>query len=45
MLATQRDKLVQEMKDALDGSSNGHREQLIAEGRLLLLAAQALAAF
>ncbi len=45
VLATQRDKLVQEMKDALDGSSNGHREQLIAEGRLLLLAAQALAAF
>ena len=44
VLATQRDTLVQQMKDVLDGGSNGHREQLIAEGRLLLLAAKVLAA-
>jgi len=44
VLATQRDALVRQMKDVLDGGSNGHREQLTAEGRLLLLAAKALAA-
>jgi hypothetical protein len=43
-LATQRDTLAQQMKGLLEGGSNGHREQLIAEGRLLLLAARALAA-
>ena len=31
------------MKDVLDGSSNGHREQLVQEGWILLAVAQALA--
>ena len=42
-LTFQRDQIVQEMKDLLDGSANGHREHLIREGRELLEAAQALA--
>jgi hypothetical protein len=42
-LTLQRDALVQQMKDVLDGSANGHREQLVREGRNLLEAAQALA--
>jgi hypothetical protein len=42
-LTSQRDALVQQMKDVLDGSANGHREQLVREGRNLLEAAQALA--
>jgi len=42
-LASQRDELVQQMKNVLDGSANGHREQLIRGGRLLLEAAKVLA--
>ena len=42
-LTTQRDALVQQMKDVLDGTANGHREQLIQQGRALLTAAQTLA--
>ncbi|HLX23482.1 MAG TPA: hypothetical protein VKR38_09080, partial [Usitatibacter sp.] len=42
-LASARDTLVQQMKDVLDGSSNGHREQLIAEGQGLIVAARLLA--
>jgi hypothetical protein len=42
-LASQRDALVQEMKNVLDDSANGHREQLIREGRMLLEAAKVLA--
>jgi len=42
-LASQRDALVQQMKDVLDGSANGHREQLVRQGLDLLAAAQALA--
>lgn len=41
-LAAQRDEVVQQMRDLLDGSSNGHAEQLIRQGRSLLQAAQAL---
>jgi hypothetical protein len=42
-LASQRDALVQRMKDVLDGSQGGHRERLIREGRELLQAAQEVA--
>jgi hypothetical protein len=42
-LATSRDALVQQMKDVLDGSATGDREQLIQQGRQLLQQAQALA--
>jgi hypothetical protein len=42
-LASQRDALVQQMKDVLDGSAKGHREQLVREGRSLLEAAKVLA--
>ena len=42
-LTLQRDVLVQQMKDVLDGSASGHREQLIEQGRSLLGAAQTLA--
>jgi hypothetical protein len=42
-LTAQRDALVQQMKDVLDGSANGHREQLIQQGLSLLEAARALA--
>jgi hypothetical protein len=42
-LTSQRDALVQQMKDVLDGSANGHREQLIEQGHSLLGAARALA--
>jgi hypothetical protein len=42
-LASQRDALVQPMKNILDGSANGHQEQLIRDGRSLLSAARALA--
>ena len=43
-LTTQRDALVAQMKNVLDGSSNGHREQLIRDGQDLLAQAAALAA-
>ena len=43
-LASQRDALVQQMKNVLDGSANGHREQLIWQGVALLGAADLLAA-
>jgi hypothetical protein len=42
-LTVRRDALVQQMKDVLDGSARGHREQLIQQGRNLLAAAQTLA--
>ena len=42
-LASQRDALVQQMKDVLDGSAKGHREQLVRDGLNLLEAAQVLA--
>ena len=42
-LTSQRDALVQQMKDVLDGSANGHREQLIQQGSNLLKAAKDLA--
>jgi hypothetical protein len=42
-LTFERDALVQEMKDVLDGSANGHREQLIRQGSNLLEAARDLA--
>ena len=42
-LTSQRDALVQQMKDVLDGSANGHREQLIQQGSSLLAAAKELA--
>jgi hypothetical protein len=42
-LTAQRDALVQQMKDVLDGSANGHREQLIQQGNNLLEAAKGLA--
>jgi len=42
-LTSQRDALAQQMKDVLDGSANGHREQLIQQGLNLLGAARALA--
>jgi hypothetical protein len=41
-LTSQRDDLVQQMKNVLDGTDDGHREQLIQEGNNLLLAAQVL---
>ena len=42
-LTSQRDTLVQEMKNVLDGSANGHREQLVQQGLSLLAAARTLA--
>jgi arylsulfatase A-like enzyme len=42
-LTSQRDDLVQQMKNVLDGTDNGQREQLIQEGNNLLVAAQVLA--
>jgi hypothetical protein len=42
-LTSQRDALAQQMKDVLDGSANGHREQLIQQGLNLLGAARTLA--
>jgi hypothetical protein len=42
-LTSQRDALVQQMKDVLDGSADGHREQLIRDGQNLLDQAAALA--
>ncbi len=42
-LTSQRDALVQQMKDVLDGSATGHVEQLIGEGRTLLHQADAIA--
>ena len=42
-LANQRDALVDQIKSVLDGSSNGHREQLIQQGADLLAQAAALA--
>ena len=44
-LVCRRDTLVQQMKDVLDGSANGHREQLVQQGRDLLAAAQSLAGY
>jgi hypothetical protein len=42
-LAAQRDAIVQRMKDVLDGSEEGHGEQLIRDGNRLLQAARDLA--
>jgi hypothetical protein len=42
-LASARDALVQQMKDLLDGSAQGHREQLLRDGQSLLDQAAALA--
>ncbi|HET7648474.1 MAG TPA: hypothetical protein VFK17_07885 [Gaiellaceae bacterium] len=42
-LTAQRDALAQRMKDVLDGSATGHREQLTREGRDLLAQAADLA--
>jgi hypothetical protein len=42
-LTSQRDALAAQMKNVLDGSSNGHREQLIHDGQDLLAQAKALA--
>jgi hypothetical protein len=42
-LTSQRDDLVQQMKNVLDGTDKGQREQLIAAGQSLLQAAQVLA--
>jgi len=42
-LTAKRDALAARMKDVLNGTSNGHREQLILEGGLLLAAAAGLA--
>ena len=42
-LTFQRDRLVQRIKDVLDGSANGHREQLIHDGQTLLGQARMLA--
>lgn len=42
-LTTKRDKLAQQMKNALDGYARGHREQLIRKGRRLIRAARRLA--
>jgi hypothetical protein len=43
-LTSRRDAVVAQMKDVLDGSSNGHQEQLIRNGQVLLGLAAALAA-
>jgi len=43
-LTSQRDALVAQMRDVLDGSAVGHREQLIHDGQSLLADAAALAA-
>ena len=42
-LAAQRDTLVLQMKNVLDGSDKGHSEQLVRQGRRLLEAAEELA--
>ena len=42
-LTTRRDALAAQMKDVLDGSATGHREQLIHDGQTLLDDAAALA--
>jgi arylsulfatase A-like enzyme len=42
-LTAQRDALVQQMRDVLDGTTVGHREQLIHDGQTLLAQAAALA--
>ena len=42
-LTAQRDTLVGDMRDVLDGSANGHREQLTRHGEALLARAAALA--
>jgi hypothetical protein len=42
-LTAKRDALVLQMRDVLDGTSNGHREQLIHDGQALLAQAAALA--
>ena len=42
-LTSQRDALAQQMKNLLDGSANGHQEQLIRQGQNLLTQAAALA--
>jgi hypothetical protein len=42
-LTSQRDALVQKMIDVLDGTTTGHREQLIGDGRHLLEMANMLA--
>jgi arylsulfatase A-like enzyme len=43
-LTSRRDALVDQMRDVLDGSAVGHREQLIHDGQSLLAEAAALAA-
>ena len=42
-LTSQRDALVAQMRSVLDGTSVGHREQLVHEGQSLLDAAASLA--
>ncbi|HXH96034.1 MAG TPA: hypothetical protein VNH40_02395 [Gaiellaceae bacterium] len=42
-VTSQRDALVQQMKDVLDGTAGGHAEQLIRAGQALLAQAAALA--
>ncbi len=41
-LASRRDEVVSKMKNVLDGSENGHSQQLVRQGRDLLEAAQVL---
>jgi hypothetical protein len=43
LMTAWRDVLVQQMKNVLDGSADGNREQLIQQGRSLLASAQLLA--
>jgi hypothetical protein len=43
-LTAERDALVEQMKGILNGTSNGHQEQLIRDGEALLARAAALAA-
>jgi hypothetical protein len=42
-LASERDTLVAQMRDVLNGAANGHQEQLIRQGQDLLTRAAALA--
>jgi hypothetical protein len=42
-LTSQRDEIVQRLKDLLEGSGDGHHEHLIRDGHNLLEAAQDLA--
>jgi hypothetical protein len=42
-LTARRDALVPQIRDLLNGNSNGHREQLIRDGQTLLADAAALA--